>query len=267
MAETLARGRARAEGAAGPLARLASGELDRGLLLGLVGLYVGLLCLLPLLRLGQELLIAGQGGIVSEVLAARSTRRALWNTLEAALLSTALAVALGAAYAILTALFDLRGRALAALLFLLPLLVPAQIAAMAWLQLASPSSPILGLLGLAPEAGARNPLHSREGVILLLALEHATLPFLAVRAGLAAIPGELLEAARIAGARPPRVLWTVRPVGFDNEYVLTHILGKTESEIRQLYERGAVGKWAEIRGRRPPPDWDGKAGLIMVRPE
>lgn len=66
---------------------------------------------------------------------------------------------------------------------------------------------------------------------------------------------------------PPRVLWTVRPVGFDNEYVLTHILGKTESEIRQLYERGAVGKWAEIRGRRPPPDWDGKAGLIMVRPE
>ncbi len=64
---------------------------------------------------------------------------------------------------------------------------------------------------------------------------------------------------------PPRVRWSIRPVGFDNEYVMKHILGKTEDEIQQLYACGALGKWADVRGRRPPPDWDGKAGLIMAR--
>ena len=66
---------------------------------------------------------------------------------------------------------------------------------------------------------------------------------------------------------PPRVKWGVRPVGFDNEYVLTHHLGKTEDEIKQLYDCGAVGKWADSRGRKPPSDWDGKSGLIMARKE
>jgi crotonobetainyl-CoA:carnitine CoA-transferase CaiB-like acyl-CoA transferase len=64
---------------------------------------------------------------------------------------------------------------------------------------------------------------------------------------------------------PPRVSWTIRPVGFDNEYVMTHRLGKSQDEIKRLYECGALGKWADVRGRRPPPDWDGKAGLILAR--
>jgi crotonobetainyl-CoA:carnitine CoA-transferase CaiB-like acyl-CoA transferase len=64
---------------------------------------------------------------------------------------------------------------------------------------------------------------------------------------------------------PPRVSWTVRPVGFDNEYVMINTLGKSEDEIEQLYECGALGKWGDVQGRRPPPDWDGKAGLIMAR--
>jgi crotonobetainyl-CoA:carnitine CoA-transferase CaiB-like acyl-CoA transferase len=64
---------------------------------------------------------------------------------------------------------------------------------------------------------------------------------------------------------PPRVLWTIRPVGFDNEYVMTHYLGKSEAEIKQLYACGAIGKWADVRGRRPSSDWDGRAGLIMAR--
>jgi crotonobetainyl-CoA:carnitine CoA-transferase CaiB-like acyl-CoA transferase len=64
---------------------------------------------------------------------------------------------------------------------------------------------------------------------------------------------------------PPKVKWSVRPVGFDNEYVMMHHLGKSEDEIKQLYECGALGKWADVRGRRPPSNWDGKAGLIMAR--
>jgi crotonobetainyl-CoA:carnitine CoA-transferase CaiB-like acyl-CoA transferase len=64
---------------------------------------------------------------------------------------------------------------------------------------------------------------------------------------------------------PPKVKWSIRPVGFDNEYIMTHGLGKDEDEIQQLYACGALGQWADVRGRRPPSDWDGKAGLIMAR--
>jgi len=66
-------------------------------------------------------------------------------------------------------------------------------------------------------------------------------------------------------ATPPKVKWSIRPVGFDNEYVLAHYLGKSEVEIEQLYKCGALGKWADVRGRRPPSNWDGKAGLLMAR--
>jgi crotonobetainyl-CoA:carnitine CoA-transferase CaiB-like acyl-CoA transferase len=62
---------------------------------------------------------------------------------------------------------------------------------------------------------------------------------------------------------PPRVKRSVRPVGFDNEYVMTHYLGKSQDEIKQLYQCGALGKWADVPGRRPPAGWDGKAGIIM----
>jgi len=63
---------------------------------------------------------------------------------------------------------------------------------------------------------------------------------------------------------PPRVKWSARPVGFDNEYIMMHSLNKKDEEIKQLYECGALGKWADVRGHRPPLDWDGKSGLIMT---
>lgn len=60
---------------------------------------------------------------------------------------------------------------------------------------------------------------------------------------------------------PPKKKWTARPVGFDNEYILRNILGKTNQQVADLYEKKAVGKWADRAGRRPPVDWDGKCGL------
>lgn len=63
---------------------------------------------------------------------------------------------------------------------------------------------------------------------------------------------------------PPKVKWSVRAVGFDNEYIMAHHLGKSKDEIKRLYECGALGKWADVQGRRPPADWDGKAGLIVA---
>jgi len=60
---------------------------------------------------------------------------------------------------------------------------------------------------------------------------------------------------------PPKTKWSVRPVGFDNEYVIKEVLGKGDEEIQRLYECGALGRWKDVQGRRPPPDWDGKTGL------
>jgi len=60
---------------------------------------------------------------------------------------------------------------------------------------------------------------------------------------------------------PPKTKWSVRPVGFDNEYVMKRFLGKSDAEIRKLYDSGALAKWKDAQGRRPPPGWDGKAGL------
>lgn len=62
---------------------------------------------------------------------------------------------------------------------------------------------------------------------------------------------------------PPQKKWAARPVGFDNEYLLKNILGKSDDEIEDLYREGALGKWADRPGRRPPPDWDGESGLIL----
>ncbi len=66
---------------------------------------------------------------------------------------------------------------------------------------------------------------------------------------------------------PPKVKWSVRAIGFDNEYVMTHKLGKTKEQIQKCYECGALGKWADLISRRPPTSWDGKAGVIMARDE
>lgn len=62
----------------------------------------------------------------------------------------------------------------------------------------------------------------------------------------------------------PKVKWSLRAVGFDNEYIMKHFLDKSEDEIKELYRCGALGKWADVQGCQPPPGWDGKAGIIMT---
>ena len=62
----------------------------------------------------------------------------------------------------------------------------------------------------------------------------------------------------------PKVKRSLRAVGFDNEYIMKRILGKSKDEIEELYRCGALGKWADMQGCRPPPEWDGKAGVITA---
>ena len=180
------------------------------LLLALVAVYVLAVCVLPLLRLLSEVFAPGAGGLdlVREVLESRSTQRATWHTLEAGLASTVLSVLLGGGAAMIVALTDVRAKPAIVFLLLLPLLIPAQVAALAWLELIGPSSVIYQLVGYDPQ-GWRNPLYSREGVVLLLGIEHAPMVFLAVRAGLRGIPRDLVEAARASGASAARITWSI----------------------------------------------------------
>ena len=86
--------------------------------------------------------------------------------------------------------------------FMLPLMLPPQITALAWLSCSAPQSTLLQ----HARAGAaarhrRNPLYSGAAASSCCsASQHAPLVFLALRAGLRALPRELIEAARAAGA-------------------------------------------------------------------
>jgi iron(III) transport system permease protein len=166
-----------------------------------------LLCAFPLALLAR----VGMGGgfdlaPFAEALASRSVRQALWNSLDSAAVSAALATALGAGLAVVLGLTDVRAKGPVVFLILLPMMIPPHVTAIAWLQALGPSSVPLNWLGLAPPMGATNMLYGREGVIFLLALQHAPLAFLVVRAGLRALPRELSDAARVSGAGPWRML-------------------------------------------------------------
>jgi len=61
---------------------------------------------------------------------------------------------------------------------------------------------------------------------------------------------------------PSRLKWSCRPLGFDNEYVFTKILGMKLSKVKKLEEEGVLFKWnPEVPSHCPPDDWDGKRGI------
>ena len=191
-----------------------SRSLDR--LLPLLLLPVALIALGPVLRLLLEGIGFGSGFTtdhLTNVLARPSTATALRHSLVTAGGGTLLSVLIGSGFAFLVALSDIRGKAALVFCLMIPMMIPPQITALAWMQMAGPSSTILKMLGLAPPLGSPQPLHSAGGIILLLGIQHASLVFLTLRAGLRMIPAELVEAARMSGAGPLRV-WaqTVLPL-------------------------------------------------------
>ena len=154
-------------------------------------------------------------GLMAQVLAARSTGRALANTLATSAGSVAISAALGVSLALAMGLARMRGQGVLTFLILMPVIIPSQTMALAWIELSGAGSPILGPLGLAPPQGRPNPLYSAEGIALVMGVEHMPLVFLATRAALRAVPGDLVEAARIAGVpRWRRLCSIVLPIAF-----------------------------------------------------
>jgi iron(III) transport system permease protein len=170
---------------------------------------VAALAVWPIARLVIEGLAPGgvfDPTLLASVLTTKQNWVAAEHTLVTALLGTAISLVLGAPAALLLALTDLRGKSALVFAFMLPLLIPPQIIAVAWIELIGPASPLLKPLGLAPAAGTPHPLYGPGGISLLLGIEHGPLVFLALSAGLRALPSELLEAAQAAGAHPWRIL-------------------------------------------------------------
>lgn len=180
------------------------------LLTTLLALWLFAVSIWPLGRLFLEALGPGKDGaplgLMAEVLGARATARAFWNTLTTSAGSVVISAGLGVGLAVLTGLFALRGRVAMTFLILSPLLIPSQTMALAWIELMGANSPILGPLGLAPAMGTTNPIYSAFGITLLMGLEHMPLVFIATRAALTALPADLVEAARVAGASRARII-------------------------------------------------------------
>ena len=181
----------------------AAGGADERAILAALLVAVAVLAILPLARLAIEAVAPGGAASLEpawRALTGPAVRTATWNTLVTGIGGTLIAVGLGTAVALVVTLTDVRGRGAVVFCFVTPLMLAPQVTALAWLQVTGPSSPLLKAIGIAPPLGARNPLYSGWGVSFLLGLQYAPLVFLAVRAGLRALPRELIEAASVAGA-------------------------------------------------------------------
>jgi len=166
------------------------------------------LFVLPLGLLASVAIGEGLGAFLS-ALDSRSVPRAIWNSLESSALSALIALFGGSGAALILGLTDVRMKGAFTFLLLIPMMVPPHVTAIAWVQALGPSSALLQSFGIAPEIGSTHPLYSREGVIFLLGLQHAPLVFLVVLAALRSLPREMSDAARVAGAKPARLLMRI----------------------------------------------------------
>ena len=163
---------------------------------------------LPFLRL--VLAAAAPGGVFAPEaafteMASRAAVTATLHSLEAAAGSTLGALLIGTTAALLLAVTDVRGRRPLAFGLVFSMMIAPQVAALAFLSLFSPTSPVLSALGLAAAPGTPNPLLGRGGIILVMALHHAPLVAITLWSGLRAVPHSLVEAAQMEGAGPATI--------------------------------------------------------------
>lgn len=183
-----------------------SGNSQPRWLFPFVVIVIFVLSVLPLARLVASGIGSALRGDAGRLLADPVLWNATLNTLTTSGLGMIAAVILGGSFAVLLTLFDVRGRSVLGFLFMLPMMIPPQVTALSWIGLTGPSSTLLKAVGMAPPLGSPQPLYSIGGIALLFGVQHAPLVYLAMRAGLLALPKEGVEAARLSGASSLRVL-------------------------------------------------------------
>ncbi|WP_411741375.1 MULTISPECIES: ABC transporter permease [unclassified Rhodococcus (in: high G+C Gram-positive bacteria)] len=141
----------------------------------------------------QELL---DGGIAS----------AATNSVVSAGVSAAAAVVIATIMALVLDRTDLPGRSVLRLILLSPLLIPPFVGAIAWTGLLGPSGMINSYWNDAFGAGPLWNIYGGDGVIFLLTVHSYPLAYLIISSALRRVPGDLEQAARIAGASPWRAM-------------------------------------------------------------
>jgi iron(III) transport system permease protein len=163
------------------------------------------LSVLPLARLAVVGISAFANGGVMVVLSDPMVWSAVYYTIVTAVLGTVISLIIGCAFAYLLTLTDIPAKGPLSFFFVLPMMIPPQVTALAWVQMSGPSSPLLKALHIAPSMGSPQPLYSVGGIALLYGVQHAPLVYLALRAGLMTLPRDGVEAARLSGASSLRV--------------------------------------------------------------
>ncbi len=163
------------------------------------------LSVLPLARLAVVGISAFANGGVMVVLSDPMVWSAVYYTIVTAVLGTVISLIIGCAFAYLLTLTDIPAKGPLSFFFVLPMMIPPQVTALAWVQMSGPSSPLLKALHIAPPMGSPQPLYSVGGIALLYGVQHAPLVYLALRAGLMTLPRDGVEAARLSGASSLRV--------------------------------------------------------------
>ena len=169
-----------------------------------VGVLLGVLVALPLLRLGQ-VLWQESGGDLAEILGSPGLSAAVRNTVLLAVAVTVAAVPIGIALALVLRRPDLPWRAFWRMAVLLPVVVPDFVLGYSWTQSYARAGFTDTLFGLHWD-GLLGPV----GVWLVLVVDAAPLAYLVVAVGLAARSEPDLErAARASGAGGTTVLVTI----------------------------------------------------------
>jgi iron(III) transport system permease protein len=168
-----------------------------------LAVFLGLLVVLPLLRLGQ--VVATEGGRLGDVLASPGLGGAVRNTLVLAVAVTLAAVPIGVALALVLRHPDLPGRAFWRVAVLVPVLVPDFVLGYSWTQAYARAGFTDTVLGFS-WPGLLGP----AGVWLVLVVNAAPLAYLVVAVGLAArAEPDLERAARVSGANGATALFTI----------------------------------------------------------
>jgi iron(III) transport system permease protein len=182
-----------------PLRRFARVALSpAGLALAGLLVLLAFTSALPLLRLVQRALDPTALGWLLEN---PQARRAIQHSLRVSASVALLATAAGAALVFLLERLELPGRRGLRLLLLVPLIVPPQILAIAWIGWAGPAGILSRWVRDAFDL-ARVPwtLYGEGGIVVLLTVFALPVTYLTVGAGLTRVPRHLEEAARLDGA-------------------------------------------------------------------
>ncbi|WP_186627504.1 iron ABC transporter permease [Rhodococcus sp. BP22] len=164
-------------------------------------LVVGAVIIVPI---GAVISIGLGGNHIGELLDAGIVDATV-NSLVSAGASAAMAVVIAIVMALVLDRTDLPGRSAARLILLSPLLIPPFVGAIAWTGLLGPSGMINKYFTEHVGAPLWN-IYGGDGVIFLLTIHSYPLAYLIVSAALSRIPGDLEQAARIAGASPWRAM-------------------------------------------------------------